>query len=250
MISTIKPSEITETETAMPVIMRFEKDYLEKHAPGKHNQQSHAGGRNSGSGKSYENLQDYLNEVVPKVNSLAWERSLMTQTYSQDTDPSYNNYIDTYVGIEGLQINRKLRQQEEQDASDADLISGLSGAMRDTANITEAITVYRGIKSRDEANKVFGKLEVGDTFLDSGFMSTSLNVETAAEMAGSRNSLINQGILMKITVPAGSEGIYPNSFLKGLNPFGQEVEFLLPMNTELKLNNKLGKVWEMEVVNG
>ena len=48
MISTIEPSEIRETEAAMPVLMRFEKDYLEKHAPGKHNQQNHAGGRSGG----------------------------------------------------------------------------------------------------------------------------------------------------------------------------------------------------------
>lgn len=226
-----------------------DENIFTKHAPGKHNQQSHAGGRGS-AGKSYENLQDYLSEVVPKVNTLAWEQNLMTQTYSQDTDPSYNGYIESYVGVEGLAINRKLREEEEQDADDADLISGLSGAIRDTASITEPITVYRGIKKSDQTDAVFSELGIGDTFQDSGFISTSLNSYVAGQMAGSRNSPINQGILMKITVPAGSKGIYPNSFLKGLNEFGQEAEFLLPIDTKLRLNNKLGKVWEMEVVNG
>ena len=232
----------------MPVLMRFEKDYLEKHAPGKHNQQNHAGGRSSG--KVYENLGEYMYEVVPKENVKAWEEKLMAQTYSQDTDPAEELTLKNYIGADGLVVNRLLRQNAELDNEQKSMVEGISRAMKSTTNIKEPITVYRGIKPRDDANEVFGKLEVGDTFQDSGFISTSLNPYIAGQMAFLGLRPQDQGILMKITVPAGSEGVYPNSFLKGLNEFGQEVEFLLPTNTKLKVNNKLGRVWEMEVVNG
>jgi len=174
----------------------------------------------------------------------------MTQTYSQDTDPAEELTFKNYIGVDGLVVNRLLRQNAELDNEQKSMVEGISRAMKSTTNIKEPITVYRGIKPRDDANEVFGKLEVGDTYEDSGFISTSLNPYVAGQMAWAGNNPQGQGILMKITVPAGSEGVYPNSFLKGLNEFGQEVEFLLPLNTKLKVNSKLGKVWEMEVVNG
>jgi hypothetical protein len=252
VISTIEPSEIRETEAAMPVLMRFEKGYLEKHAPGQHNQQNHAGGRSVGGGKSnYTNLMDFVNEEVP--GGFPASRYLdvqMKQTYSQNTDPKYNEYFKTYITDEGLTLNRKLRTEEKLNITETNTLNGISAAMKDTPNITESITVYRGIKKNTDSSSVFNQIKEGDTFEDSGFASTSLSSYVAAQMANVNGSIDKQGIVMKINVPAGSEGVYPNSFLKGFNPYGQEVEFLLPQNSKFKVNAQLGKVWEVEVVNG
>ena len=221
-----------------------------KHAPGKHNQQSHAGGRGGGK-TNYSDLMDFVNEEVPEGISVTRYLDVqMKQTYSQNTDPQYDNYLASYITDEGLTLNRKIRTGEKLNITDTNTMNGITEAMKNTPNITESITVYRGIKKNTDSSSVFNQIKEGDTFEDSGFASTSLSSYVAGQMANANGTIDKQGILMKINVPAGSEGVYPNSFLKGLNPYGQEVEFLLPQNSKFKVNAQLGKVWEVEVVNG
>lgn len=233
----------------MPVLMRFEKDYLEKHAPGKHNQQSHAGGGVGGK-TNYSNLMDFVNEEVPEgISVTRYLDEQMKQTYSQNTDPKYNDDLKYYITDDGLALNRQLRTGERLSIKQTNVVNGITSAMEDTPNIKQPLTVYRGIKQNSDSSSAFNQIKEGDIFQDSGFVSTSLSSYVAGEMANANATIDKQGILMKINVPAGAEGIYPNSFLKGLNPYGQEVEFLLPMNSKFKVNSKLGKVWEVEVVN-
>jgi hypothetical protein len=62
---------------------------------------------------------------------------------------------------------------------------------------------------------------------------------------------IDQGFIFEINVPAQTQGIFSNSLL-GLasegNNYEDELEFLMPRGTSLKVLSNKGRVWQMEVV--
>lgn len=127
------------------------------------------------------------------------------------------------------------------------LIRDLDETMSRTPNITESITVYRGLAGGDNLPEGFDGLQAGDVFSDSAFVSTSLSPNSAIDFAIRGDS----GIVFEIKVPANSEGIFPNSWL-GIddNDFFDEFEFLLPRDSQFKVISAEGKVWRMELTNG
>jgi hypothetical protein len=224
----------------------FSKPDVKKH--GSHNQKTHGG--KGGGGANFTDLNDF----VAKEPTLT-DTELAEITTSQNPEYGQQAVYD-YVNTNGMFLNRALRADEEGTMNTyGTKIRELDETMARTPNITQGITVYRGIDSAEgNMPPEFEDLEVGDVFSDVGFVSTSLDPSTAASFGGSNQRLTeNQGTVFRIDVPANSEGIFPNSWLglgKDGNGAALEWEFLLPRGSSFKVISREGKVWNLEVVNG
>lgn len=98
-------------------------------------------------------------------------------------------------------------------------------------------TVYRGIQGK-EAEKI-KDIDVGGTYSDKGFMSTSYNKGVAESFAG------DNGVVLKIKTAAG----YGKSFDVGAYSLKEyEEEVLLNAGSSLKVVSKHGNVIECEMV--
>lgn len=97
-------------------------------------------------------------------------------------------------------------------------------------------TVYRGIQGK-EAEKI-KDIDVGGTYSDKGFMSTSYNKGVAESFAG------DNGVVLKITTAAG----YGKSFdVSTYSMKADEEEVLLNAGSSLKIVSKHGNVIECEM---
>jgi len=163
-------------------------------------------------------------------------------TITQSQKGAQGKEVVEKYSTEGTEMNKYLRSgvPVESIKTNAEELDKL---IYDTKR-TGGFTVYRGVTLNGNAQEVFGKIEEGDVFEDLGFASTSLDPMIALQMGG------QAGIIFSIKVPPNSAGIFPNSWLGEKNMYSHEVEFLLPRMSRFKVNNKLGKVWELEVVNG
>jgi hypothetical protein len=225
---------------------------VKKH--GSHNQKTH--GRKGGGGGSsgpFETLQAFIASEYPdgyQTRGTLFDQR-MEQSMSQR--PEYGQeFVYEYVN-QPNGVNVKLRmdtEAAEMEFRSGNLIKGLDETMVRTPNIKEPIIVYRGITSEASTDPIFEDLAVGDVFQDAGFASTSLDPFVAASAAGINYRFPTaEGVVFRISVPAQSEGIYPNSFIGNLGEFANEVEFLLPRDSRFKVNSIEGRVWDVEVVN-
>jgi len=215
---------------------------LAKHAPGQHNQQNHAGGRSGSNKKIYDDLGDWQEVVEPRTDQEEELLKYRWNTITQSQKGAQGKEVVEKYSTEGTEMNKYLRSgvPVESIKTNAEELDKL---IYDTKR-TGGFTVYRGVTLNGNAQEVFGKIEEGDVFEDLGFASTSLDPMIALQMGG------QAGIIFSIKVPPNSAGIFPNSWLGEKNMYSHEVEFLLPRMSRFKVNNKLGKVWELEVVNG
>jgi hypothetical protein len=230
------------------VIVPAEESFA-KHAPGKHNQQSHAGGL---SGKKYSNLNQLVRDLDDNKNPEN-EAKLLALSTSQKVEGD-KVFLKGYVENWAIGANRRLREGplKEDDYYYKERINGLDKIISKTPPIDQDITVYRGVSPAGGKLSIFTDLKVGDTIEDKGYLSTSLSPRFAAEMADAESfNPIDQGFIFEINVPAQTQGIFSNSLL-GLasegNDYEDELEFLMPRGTSLKVLSNKGRVWQMEVV--
>jgi hypothetical protein len=234
-------------------------DLILKH--GSHNQKTHGGKGGGGSGgESFNTLDAFETFVRDPENKYPSYEELLELSASQK--PEYGqSAVYGYVN-DSSQVNRALRiDPEDAEQIYGNVISELDETMVRTPNITNAITVYRGVRGGDDMPPEFEELEVGDVFSDSAFVSTSLSPTSALGFAGvystqgSTGAPSTQGIVFEISVPANSEGIFPNSWLGtggmgSSNNFASELEFLLPRDSQFKVLSTEGVVWKLEVTGG
>jgi hypothetical protein len=232
----------------------FHEPDVRKH--GTHNQKTHGrgGGGSSGGGSGpFKTLQAFIESEYPDGYATRGPLYDQRMEESMSQKPEYGQeFVNEYVN-DPQGVNVKLRADEEMammEFRSGNLIKGLDETMERTPNIKEPIVVYRGISSEASVDPIFEDLEVGDVFQDAGFASTSLDPFIAASAAGINYRFPTaEGVVFRISVPAQSEGIYPNSFIGNLGEFANEVEFLLPRGSKFKVNAMEGRVWDVEVVN-
>lgn len=231
---------------------------IEKHAPGKHNQQSHAGGRGGGSvlGPIYDDLglfmYDYDNANDKEKRK---ERDKLSTQQKGDWTAAERGAVEAYQGGGHYDINDSLRDTDgEFDVKSAAYALLIDDAMKKSKPLGRDITVYRGVKTSEafdrqkEAKDFFNELEDGDEFSDLAFTSTTLDPRVAANFANLSSSPDEQGILFRINVPNSTTGIFMNS-VSAKAGFNSEMEFLLPRGSKFKVLRKAGKVWDLEVIN-
>lgn len=213
-----------------------------KHAPGKHDQQSHAGGGS----KVYQDLGDWQDDVEPRTDEdeelFKYRWNTITRSQKKSATEENKKIMQKYSD-NGMEMNTYIRSGVPVDSFKED-IENLDKLISATPK-TGGFTVYRGVKNindQDSGNP-FRQLNQGDIFQDSAFVSTTLDPMVALQMGGL------SGIIFKIEVPPNTAGIFPNSFLGEKNTFSHEMEFLLPRMAKFEVMSGEGKVWEMRVVN-
>jgi len=228
-----------------------------KHAPGKHNQQNHAGGR-TGGGKVYSDLKDFITDQSTEhpTYSQAYDEKIDKITLLQ-TGPNgelvtdHNLAVLAYQGNIGYKINEALRDPQISVSGYQKYINGLDKTIEIAPPLSQKITVYRGVQSNvGRDNEFWRKMEVGDVIEDKGFVSTTLRPSLAADFAYKNDPVASQGFVFKMDLPAGTKGVFPSSVL-GLDGgvTRTEAEFLLPRSSKFEILSKEGKVWELGLVN-
>jgi hypothetical protein len=129
-----------------------------------------------------------------------------------------------------------------------ELVGLIDSVIEKAPTLKEGIVTYRGIWGQ-EALSVFTNMKPGDTFIDSGFSSTSLNRKIAENFA--RSNQANGGIVLEIVNPKGSKGIFPlatrTEIVKEYVEYTSEKEWLLPRNSKFKVLSVEGKNVKVEV---
>lgn len=229
---------------------------FEKHAPGKHNQQSHAGGRG---GKVYSDLKDFVAEEKLRIAPSDAEADKITDAITTSqmgpnqelAAPNSKNAVMMYQGNQGKKINEALRDPQISEDAWQRYINDIDNAIETSPALKQPITVYRGVTynvGRD--NKFWDKMEVGDVIEDKGYVSTTLRPSLAADFAYYYQSVESQGFVFKMNLPAGTKGIFPASVLGLTGGMTRtEAEFLLPRGSKFEILSKEGKVWELGLVN-
>jgi SPP1 gp7 family putative phage head morphogenesis protein len=110
-----------------------------------------------------------------------------------------------------------------------DYIKAIDKAMKAAPGLPEPVVTYRvlGQVNSSSIDELFGSLEPGDSWIDKGFSSTSLNKEYVESF--------KQGWFVEVENPQGTKGI----MLDGLKGTGgyivSEDEWLLPRNTNFEV---------------
>ena len=91
--------------------------------------------------------------------------------------------------------------------------------------LQKSAKVYRGM-----GIDVIGMLGKGSEFTDDGFVSTSTTQSTAERFAWNRG----EGVVMEITLPKGTQGLYINALTD--HDYDEETEFLLGTGNRFKVN--------------
>jgi hypothetical protein len=214
VISTIEPSEIRETEIAMPVLVRFEKNYLEKHAPGKHNQQNHAGGRGGGSGETSVGL-----FLTPTKAGRSDYREYQQKVAYYTEDEQFQSAAQQWQGENYRRVQGGLLSGEPSE--DAQFV--IDKFDENMASLVD----YDGYLYRGQTEGL-DNLKVGDSFVSPLFQSTTTDPITAAGFSKSSGGVIGgirEGESATILRIDGSDA-------KGvLIPDSQEFEIVLARGT-------------------
>jgi hypothetical protein len=120
-------------------------------------------------------------------------------------------------------------------------IKELKEIIQNAPALEQTTIVYRGVNG-DAARKL-QKLGAGSTYKEPGFVSTSFSDEIAKRFQR------DEGVLLEITVPAGTKGLSVEPIRARLNSLGSpEDEWLMSPNTKFKVISKVGKLIKVEVL--
>lgn len=197
---------------------------VQKHLPGKHNQQSHAGGASGG--------------LSTAVGYGARDKH---PQYDFNNEEGVN--LEYYTSSGYREINHYLRQggkgfspDEREDIKE--YVKGIDSAMRKT-NTPREMTTYRGISG--EAAEPFRNLKEGDTFTDKGFISTTTQDGQLWDFMDAENKEF--GVVLEIKTPADSRMLSVKRYFEKVSSrYGpsqdilDEDEHILPRGTKFRID--------------
>ena len=140
---------------------------------GTHNQKTH-GGKGGGSEPTFASIGDFYEHMQKPENRARTYEEDQALTTSQK--PEYGHSAVTAYVNNSSDLNTALRENPEfAERKFGSVIADLDETMVRVPNITESITVYRGVRGGDDFPEALKGLEAGDSFFDSAFTSTTLN---------------------------------------------------------------------------
>lgn len=223
--------------------------WLAKHAPGKHDQQNHAGGRGSGGGsysasadaiKTFESGSWGKDDVSPEDEKQlkATYREEYFESLDGERDVSRELQVENYATAGYQGINATARGSQKSDAYLENKISVIDRTIQESPDEFGDKTLYRV-----SSDRLIKDLTPGDTFIDKGFLSTTRkNVTTNASARKQLGNLSPTEDTVMVILPSPSrtgKGLAVDAFLKsrgydGQNEFwNKEKEVLLPRDTPL-----------------
>jgi hypothetical protein len=145
--------------------------------------------------------------------------------------------VEAYTGNGYGAINRHLRSGEDPASGHIAHLDALIDAHR----LEHRLIVYRGVDGN--FIELLEDLAAGVEITDHAFLSTSKSADVAMRYVDDDNG----GLLLRISVPAGSKGV-------DLTPYSHlpdEEEFLLPRGSTMRLVafDELEDILDLEIVN-
>jgi len=213
---------------------------FQKHAPGRHSQQSHAGGRSKGILLTSDSIKpkygdDYAFGV--KMENEDWEEEELAVKGYQDGD---SDFINAYARASTPKELEDVIRYAPYSLSDAEVrqkTSYLDRAISQAPLMEENAILYR-VMDKD----VLEKLSVGTVFKDEGFTSTTIRDLTSPDGKFMLDKLSNLNpyenkpkAVMQINSGSFTQGLFVNGYLNTYtDSYASELEMLLPRNMELK----------------
>ena len=172
------------------------------------------------------------------------ENQQVNNGYDSNSNPSSRGAMGWYLQDGHSTINDALRDPQISTKGIEDKITQIDTAIADAPVLDNPTLVYRGVANKGMGGSIFFKqLKVGDTFQDSGYVSTTLDPRIGSKFAGSDAS---GGIVLQYHLPKGTKGLFPNAFMDG--QYWNESEFLLPRNSKFKVTQIRVKIIDVEIV--
>ncbi len=189
--------------------------------------EGHAAGGSAGSSASFETKSFENADAADKwarEDGAAWAKKLPR---------SQKLALSTYQGGEYRAINDGLRSDGKPPAKYNATVKAMDAAI-DKHTLSEPVTVHRGMDfDRPGAREAIDKMEVGKTYSDKAYMSTTFDKEITHVF----NDRETPGASMEIRVPKGNHAAYMNAASD--NPHvNHEKELLLPRNTQYRVVSK------------
>ena len=217
----------------------FHEPDVKKH--GSHNQKTHGGKGGGGSDTGSDGYREIVDETERQEfqSYQLQDKRFMETAYrergSVEKTEAYRA-LDHYKSYGYGTINHKLRTgkvEPSRKEAVAGYIKEMDSAMKVAPGLTESITTFRTIKQGNSStiDEVFSSLDEGDTWVDKGFSSTTLDRVMATTRSAGNDWLV------EIKNPVGTKGI----MLDGLQMkagFGSwESEWLLPRGSTFEVLN-------------
>jgi GNAT superfamily N-acetyltransferase len=161
--------------------------------------------------------------------------------------------VEYYTSSGYSDINNYLRTGAKPELGSVNETKGYIESLDTEISKTSAprdMVLFRGTTGVEK----FEKLEVGDTFTDKGFVSTTTNRETVTEFmstaTGGRfdSRPVEKGVVLQISVPQGEKVLSVKNYFKGVSDrYGpsegilSETEHILPRGTTFRVDS-IGKI--------
>jgi ADP-ribose pyrophosphatase YjhB (NUDIX family) len=175
-------------------------------------------------GKIYDNA---LGDDVDDVNAAAM------RLYQEDQ----NTWVATNYRLRGTKPASRIEEEHNVELSDLDtIIKAFDEEIDKVPGLPVDTLLYRGTRNRS-AEKLFS-LAVGEEFTDLGFVSTSLEYDTA-EMF-SRDVDVLSGVILEIEAPAGTKGISLAAYFG--DTVDTETEVVLARGTTFVVKSKTDSI--------
>lgn len=162
--------------------------------------------------------------------------------------PDQADSVAQYQGNGYAQINNMLRGTLS--PSDGlrrylqNQIDDIDHVMSRASAIEEPMVTYRGVRAGYAQQ--LRSLNVGDEFVDAGFVSTSMREDIATDFLESWNK---DGLLIEIVNPVGTKGFMPAAFSNfRFSVTSDEMEWLLPRGTRFRVIDVKAASIRVEVV--
>lgn len=141
--------------------------------------------------------------------------------WQEGLSPIEKDAVKRYTGGSYYLINKALRDGTNFKKPEYATIANSLDAILAKTSAPETFETYRAV-----GPGVLDKLQIGKTFTDKGFLSTSLKLEAFTPTEGSTHAI------MHITVPKGAKG----AAISQLSEEQDEHEFLLPRNSKIVIS--------------
>ena len=174
----------------------------------------------------------YNDSLLKEIKASVFEK--MSKEYSAEYKEKFTNEeheaILKYQGSGYLDMNRFLRGELESASKELrTYITNLQKAIK-KVKIKENILVARGTTTSAIGGD-WNNIQINDTIIDEGFMSTSLREETATVFIDRKRE---RGILMYVKIPKGTNGVIVDVAVND----SWESELLLEPGTKIRITGK------------
>lgn len=177
-----------------------------------------------------------------KVRELEKFSNEMADVYApglKSLHPLQHKALQDYTGTTYRGVNQYLRsgQADPEDQHHLAAIPHLDSAF-EKLRIKEPIIAYRGAVYPEFFDAPSGSL-VGHQFKDPGYMSTSLDLNTAYGFMRMKHKAQKKAVLMEVRLPKGARATY----MEGITENPGELELLVDRNSDFRVVGETSVNW-------